>query len=72
MQACTADLLPSQIGQDLHLRRRATMQAGAVVVLSVVICWGPIVTGVNGRLVARPAGLTWHSAVSLAPILTAG
>jgi hypothetical protein len=36
----------------------AAEQAGAVVVLSVVIRWGPVVTGVNGRLVARPAGTT--------------
>jgi hypothetical protein len=42
------------------------------VVLSVVVRWRPVVTGANGKLVAQPARLTWHMAVSLAPSLTAG
>jgi hypothetical protein len=38
------------------------MQVGAVVLLSVVVRRGPVATGVNGRLVARPARLTRHTA----------
>ena len=62
----------SQIGQDLHLRRQVMVQAGAVVVLSVVVRRCPIVTVVNGTLVARPVRLTRHTVVSLAPNLTVG
>jgi hypothetical protein len=31
------------------------------VVLSVVVRWGPVVTAVNGTLVARLARMTWHT-----------
>ena len=45
------------------------MQVAAVVVLSVVVRWGPVLTGVNGTLVARPVRTTWYSLAPLAPTL---
>ena len=47
-------LLESQFEQDCHLRKQETAQAEAAWVLSVVFCWGPIMTAVTGTLVARP------------------
>ena len=62
----------SQIGQECDLRQERTVQAEEALALSVVVRWGPVLTGVNGRLVARPARLTRHTVVPLAPSLTAG
>ena len=62
----------SQIGHDRYLGRRATMQAGAVVGLSVVVRKGPVMTGVNGMLVARLVRPTRYGVAPLAPALTGG
>jgi hypothetical protein len=48
----------SQIGQDRNPRRQGTAQAEADLALSVLVRSGPIGTGVNGTLVARPARTT--------------
>jgi hypothetical protein len=50
----TTPCLQSQIGQDHDLPRYGTAQVEAAVVLSVVVRWGPIMTAVNGTVVARP------------------
>jgi hypothetical protein len=54
----------SQIEQDCHLARRRTAQVTAVIVLSVGVRSGPVMTAVNGTLVARPvekdAGTAWQ------------
>jgi hypothetical protein len=48
----------SQIGQDRYLGSWGAAQLTAVVVLSVAVRWGPVVTVVNGTLVARPVRAT--------------
>ena len=51
-----ADPLPaSQFRQGPHLRRQGMVQVMAAVELSVVGRSGPVVTAVNGTLVARPS-----------------
>jgi hypothetical protein len=52
----------SQIGPVRHLRRRRTAQVEAGCQLSVVVRSGPFRTAVNGTLVARSHGATWHAA----------
>jgi hypothetical protein len=48
----------SQIGQDRYLGRRWMPQVMSAVVLSAGVRWGPVSTGVNGTLVARPVRMT--------------
>jgi hypothetical protein len=59
----------SQIGQKNYLGKRRTAEVTTVVVLSVVVRLGPVMTAVNGTLVARPVRLTRHTVVPLAPHL---
>ena len=58
MQAATP-CLQSQIGQDRHLGNQRTTQLTATLVLSVAVRSGPVVTGVNGTLVARRTRTTF-------------
>jgi hypothetical protein len=44
----------SQIGHYCHLRGWRTAQVEAELALSVAVRWGPVMTAVNGTLVARP------------------
>ena len=48
----------SQIGQGLYLGQGRTAQLGPDLALSVVVRWKPVMTVVNGTLVARPASTT--------------
>ena len=57
----------SQMRRTQHLRRCGVAHVGAAWVLSVGVRWGPAMTAVNGRLVARSASRTavrpgglWH------------
>ena len=47
--------LQSQIGQDRHLRRQGNSAGRTSLMLSVAVRPGPVMTAVNGTLVARPA-----------------
>jgi len=51
----TTPCLQSQIGRDRDLPRQGMAQVGAAVALSAAVRWGPVRTGVNGTVVARPA-----------------
>ena len=46
----------SQFGRVHHLRRQGTAQVEPTAALSVIVRWEPLVTAVNGRLVARSRG----------------
>jgi hypothetical protein len=54
----TTPCLQSQIGRCCHLRGRGMAQVEAASWLSVVVCWVPVRTVVNGTLVARPVRTT--------------
>jgi hypothetical protein len=53
----------SQFGEDRYLGKGWTAQAMAAVVLSVVVRSVPVMTAVNGTLVARPPRTTWVPAM---------
>jgi hypothetical protein len=57
----------SQIGRDRHLRRCEAAQVEAASTLSVVVRWGPVMTAVNGTLVARPPRMPRYPVAPLAP-----
>jgi hypothetical protein len=54
----------SQIGRTRYLRRCEAGQVDAASALSVAVRWKPVMTVVNGTLVARPASTkmlqTWR------------
>jgi hypothetical protein len=52
----TTPCLQSQIGQDRHLRRQGNSAGRASLMLSVAVRPGPVMTAVNGTLVARRPG----------------
>jgi hypothetical protein len=52
----TTPCLQSQIGGGRHLRSWGAAQVEGAVALSVVVRSGPIMTAVNGTVVARPEG----------------
>jgi len=55
--------LQSQFEQDRYLGRRESAQLMAIVMLSVAVQEGPVMTAVNGTLVARPVRSTPFSLV---------
>jgi hypothetical protein len=54
----------SQFGRCCHLRGWGTSQVEAASWLSVVVRSGPVMTAVNGTLVARPS-CPWRSLTSM-------
>jgi hypothetical protein len=62
----------SQIGQGRHLARRRTAQVMAAVGLSVGVRMRPLVSLVNGTVVARPARMTFVRPGSVGTDSTAG
>jgi hypothetical protein len=61
----TTPCLQSQFEQDCYLGRRESAQLMAIVMLSVAVHEGPVMTAVNGTLVARPVRSTPFNLVVL-------
>jgi hypothetical protein len=62
----TTPCLPSQFERGLDLGNHGSPQVDATVVLSVRVRWGPVMTAVNGTLVARPVRTTLVQPAALA------
>jgi hypothetical protein len=62
----------SQIGQDRHLRKQEAAQVDIALALSVTVCSGPVVTAVNGTLVARSVTMPFAHRGAVGSALTGG
>jgi hypothetical protein len=61
----------SRIERDRDLRRQGAAQVAGALALSVVVRSGPVVTAVNGTLVARPS-CPWRSLTAMSIKLRVG